>query len=416
MTGATDVLRRRPLPELLAPGGSFACAEAALLHGADAVYAGVGELNLRARAPNLSVEELADLLELAREAGGKVYTVLNSMPDEQGLAAVGQLLTDLTAAHIRPHAFIVSDPGVISLCRQMCPDTPLHLSTQTGTFNGESLRFWRRQGVTRVILPRELTLAQVKALSEQMICDIEVFVHGAMCVSVSGRCLLSAYLSGRHANFGDCPQPCRLRYRIMPEMPDENAEWFGAEEDHVGVYLLNSKDLNTLDILPRIAEAGVSSVKIEGRNKSVHYVSAVTKVYREALDACAQGDAYHVRPEWRKELDLLDHRPYTTGFYDGEYALQAPMRSKADTRIRVVGMVKERLDDGRVVVDVKNPFTAGERLNVLPAAAGKPPFEVVIEDIADLHGNPVERALTNRIVRVKTSVPLRRAAILRRML
>ncbi|MCL2689872.1 MAG: U32 family peptidase, partial [Chitinispirillia bacterium] len=218
--------------ELLAPAGSFACAEAAFTHGADAVYAGIGSLNLRAHSPNFTVEEFAELVKLADGIDKRVYGVLNIMPNEEMLPALEDTLRELAEIGRMPSAFIVSDPGVLSLVKTICPSAELHLSTQNGVFNSAAMRFWADQGVSRVILPRELNIEQIRYLSSLNIMQTEVFVHGAMCVSVSGRCLLGTYFNSRHPNLGDCSQPCRLKYKITPDDPTVNFshDGFIAEE------------------------------------------------------------------------------------------------------------------------------------------------------------------------------------------
>jgi U32 family peptidase len=394
------------IPELLAPAADRECAEAAFSHGADAVYIGLGTHNLRAHTKNIVPAQLGPLLDSAKTAGKKVYAALNIMPDDKTLKEIEILLSTLSWQEILPDAFIVSDPGVIALCREYAPAAALHLSTQTGTFNTKAADFWHRQGIQRLILPRELTLEQITGLCKTVKAQVEVFIHGAMCVSVSGRCLLGVYTAQRHPNFGDCPQPCRLKYRIAPvyDNETENGEWLTVtEEPEEGAtpqqaFLLNSKDLCCLSILDRIAASGIASVKIEGRHRSAHYVSSVVKVYRAALDSLTEGAAYGVKPEWQQELDRLDHRPYTTGFYAGEYALQDVNDNRPMPDVRIVGVVKEILKGKGAVVDVKNPFSEGDVLNVLPMKKGKMPYEVTIRGITDLEGNWVEKALTNRLV------------------
>lgn len=404
-------------PELLAPAGSFSVAEAAFDHGADAVYIGLGQFNLRAHSPNFDVSDMPELINMAEGKGKRVYAALNIMPDDKKLSGIREMLLRVKEQGGVPHALIISDPGVLMTCREELPGIPLHLSTQTGSFNSMSLQFWKKQGVSRVILPRELTLEQITGITSGRILETEAFIHGAMCVSVSGRCLLGAYIDQRHPNFGDCAQPCRLRYRIAPVKvgTEETGEWFDAEEDSSGVYLLNSRDLCTIDILPDILKTGLNSLKIEGRNKSIHYVSTVVKVYREALDLIAGGVPYEVKPEWKHELEKVEHRAYTTGFYAGETTLQEVFSSKAPTASRVIGIVKGMLKNGEPVIDVKNCFKAGEVLEVLPVKQSLSPFQVTFTSLSDLSGNEVANAPSNRLVRGKTTVKLRPGDMLRKL-
>ena len=410
------------LPELLAPAADSECAEAAFSHGADAVYIGLGTYNLRARTKNVMHAQLGSLVDFAKTAGKKVYAALNIMPDDKTLKEMEALLSTLSGQEILPDAFIVSDPGVIALCREHAPHTALHLSTQTGTFNTKAADFWLSQGIQRFILPRELTLEQIAGLCKTVKAQVEVFIHGAMCVSVSGRCLLGVYTAKRHPNFGDCSQPCRLKYRIAPVYDNESdtGEWLTVtEEQGVGAmpaqaFVLNSKDLCCLAILDRIVASGVAALKIEGRHRSMHYVSSVVKVYRAALDSLAGSAVYAVKPEWQQELDRLDHRPYTTGFYAGEYELQDVSDNRPLPDVRIVGVVREILAGKGAVVDVKNPFCEGDALNVLPMRKGKMPFEVTIRGITDLEGNRVERVLTNRLVITETEELLGKGDMLRK--
>ncbi|MBD3347551.1 MAG: U32 family peptidase [Chitinivibrionales bacterium] len=410
-------MTNRKKPELLAPAGSYQIAEAAFSHGADAVYIGLGKHNLRAHSPNCSPEELGEVIRLARENHKKVFTALNVMPDDKKIEEIDAELVDLKSRGIFPHAFIVSDPGVMLLCKKHCPEIPLHLSTQTGMFNSRAMQFWASQGIERVILPRELSIGQIADISSHALTETEVFIHGAMCMSISGRCLLGAYMANRHPNFGDCPQPCRLKYRIAPLYDNKEAseEWITIEQEPDEAYILNSKDLNTLSILDEIIATGVSSLKIEGRNKSIHYVSAVVKAYREAIDLCLKNPSlYEPQPHWIEELDNLDHRPYTTGFYNGEIALQEIFSSKAAQSIRVVGIVRELFQDNRAVIEVKNPFTMGEQLSILPSKPGKIPFETEIRTISDLHKRDLERAVTNKLAVITTDRKLHVGDMMRR--
>ena len=414
-------------PELLAPAGSFACAEAAFAHGADAVYAGIGKFNLRAHSPNFEPDEFGELLKLAAVDNKRVYGALNIMPNDDMLESIEETLRRLADARSIPAAFIISDPGVLSLVKEICPGVPVHLSTQSGCFNSAAMKFWSGQGVSRIILPRELNIDQIKYLSRQGAAETEVFIHGAMCVSISGRCLLGAYCGGRHPNLGDCPQPCRNRYRIVPVDTDnagkacmdrsssirrenrsphdgfdveESGDSGGAWIPGGGAYLLNSKDLCAIEILPKIIESGVSSLKIEGRSKTAYYVASTVKVYRDAIDAyIAAPGGYKVKDWWREELDAVDHRPYTAGFYDGDPVKQEVFSSKAKAGRRLIGIVKAVMN-GRPVIDVKNVFSAESApINVLPVKNAKPPFDLTFNSILEFDGSDnTQRARPNRLV------------------
>ncbi len=391
-------------PELVAPAGTFETLDAALVHGADAVYVGIGRHNLRTNAPFFYPDELPDALDRTREAGAKLYGVINSMPGNEQLEEIATLLDCIAKLPEAPDALVVSDPGVITECRRRVPSIPLHLSTQSGVFNSSSLKFWSEQKIRRVVLPRELSLDKIRSLNDENTVSTEVFVHGAMCVSISGRCLLGAYMWGRHPNQGDCPQPCRFAYTIVPKDGGESAgSGFDIEENETGTYIMNSKDLNTLAILDKVVDSGVSALKIEGRNKSGHYVASVVRTYRLALDRikALDGKPYEPDPEWITELERLDHRPYTTGFYLDEYAMQAPQSAKAPQQVRLVGRVRAELPENKYVVDVKNPFTPNELLNVLPSSRNRRQHNLAFRKITDLAGHELQRALTNRLVIVE---------------
>jgi putative protease len=380
---------------------------------------------LRARSGNFSVEELDNAITYVKKNGRRIYAALNIMPGDGILDQIEKIIKALSAFGSLPDALIVSDPGVIMMCRQHLGNVPLHLSTQTGTCNYLSARFWQGQGITRIVLPREMTLEEVAAFNKKVTVETELFVHGAMCVSISGRCLLGAYLGGRHghANRGDCPQPCRLKYRIVPVEDDDTSASEGLTIEEFPVvpgpggeaYLLNSKDLNTLSLLPNIIETGVSALKIEGRNKSPHYVASVVKVYREALDFCLENPSgYFVRPQWTEELDRLDHRTYTTGFYGGERSLQEVHFSQTLSGMRITGSVKGVLNNGEAVIDVKNPFSLEDVFNVLPVRKGEAPFELRLTSLTDINGNTIDRAITHRVVLAECGSRLRVGDMLRK--
>jgi putative protease len=406
------------LPELLAPAGNIQCVEAAFDHGADSVYVGIGRQNLRAHCANFLPEELVTAAGIAHRNGKKLYAALNIMPDNRRMSDIEALLSRIDPHDELPDAFIVSDPGVLTACRDHFPGIELHLSTQTGTFNSRAVDFWQEHGVSRIILPRELTLGQVQEITRLAKVETEIFIHGAMCVSISGRCLLGLYLAGRHPNYGDCPQYCRLSYQIRAITPRGEIidEELSAEEDGDATYLLNSKDLNTLPILPDLLVTGVHGLKIEGRNRSVHYIATAVTVYREALDAYAKNPGSYVPdPSWAARLDSIEHRPYTTGFYSGEIAMQDISGAKAVPQAVPVAIVRQVLDNGFSILDVKNSFAAGQTVNVLPIRKGKAPFDILIAGMKDLNGATVTRANANCLVVLESNAHLRTGDILRRM-
>ncbi|MCX7725379.1 MAG: U32 family peptidase [Chitinispirillaceae bacterium] len=408
-------------PELLAPVGSFQTVEAAIESGADAIYAGIGEYNLRAHAPTFRVEELPDLIEIVHSVKKKFYCTLNIIPNTKELVEIEKLLRSIKKNRFYPDAFIISDPGVMLLCKEILPEVSLHLSTQAGCFNEKSMLFWKQHGISRIILPREFTLEQIEYLAKKEITETEIFIHGAMCVSISGRCLLGAYLYQRHPNLGDCPQPCRWKYRlsVLPSNPlikdFLQTDLIDIEEDNDGSYFMNSKDLCTISILPELIKSGVNAFKIEGRNKSLHYVATVVKVYREAIDLyIEEPDRWEVKEEWISLLNSIEHREYTTGFYKKEFVLQNVFTSKSSPGKKIAGIVKEIITDGKAIVDVKERFSFTDILEVIPVNHKKNIFSLSIISITDLSGNSLSSAPPNRLMLLETKERLQRGDILRK--
>ncbi|MBQ7092351.1 MAG: U32 family peptidase [Clostridia bacterium] len=308
------------LPELLAPAGNMERLITAIDYGADAVYVGAQSMSLRNFADNFTVEQLKEGCDYAHAHGGKVYVACNAFAHDKDLDELPGLLKQLQSTGA--DALIVNDPGVIRMARRCVPDVPLHLSTQANTLNTEAALFWHEQGVERIVLARELSIAEIKQMRSKLpqSLELEMFIHGAMCISYSGRCLLSNYLNGRDSNRGECAQPCRWKYEIREK--GSNGEFFTMEQDEKGTFIMNSRDLRLIEYLPEVIDAGIMSLKIEGRMKSIAYVATVVNAYRMALDEYSRsqelGIPYKVPELVMKELELASHRPYTTGFAFGE--------------------------------------------------------------------------------------------------
>lgn len=364
----------RSKPELLAPAGNPEKLETALQYGADAVYAGGELFGLRAQADNFSLAQLARARELTLRMRRRLYLTLNAylMPGETEACAA--YLEKLRALEL--DAYIVADPGVLALVRAVDPGREVHLSTQANTTNAEAVRFWADAGVRRINLARELTLEQIRAVRDATDVELEVFVHGAMCVAWSGRCLLSAALTGRGANRGLCTQPCRWSYALVEQT--RPGQYFPVEEDGRGSYVFNSRDLCLIEQLPQLVRAGVDSFKIEGRMKSRYYVAAVTRVYREALDRYLDDpDGWRCRPAWREELESVSHRPYGTGFLlGGDDPQLQPGHGGYIRRCDFVGEVAGIEADGRALVVGRNRFFPGETLELIGPAMRQARFEV----------------------------------------
>ena len=351
------------VPELLAPAGNLEKLKTALRFGADAVYCGIEQFSLRALAGNLTLQELSQGCEIAHSQEKKLYLTLNVFlrPGEE--IAARELLETLLPIPV--DAYILSDPGMLHLVHLVDPEREVHLSTQANTTNALAAHFWQSQGVKRLNLARELSLKEISAVGASAEMELEVFVHGAMCMAYSGRCLLSAGMSGRSANSGSCSHPCRWQYSLQEEM--RPGEYYPVEEDERGTYIFNSKDLCLIDHLPELIEAGVDSLKIEGRMKSLYYVAAVTRVYRAALDAWRdEPKNYQSDPQWQRELEAVSHRPYGTGFlFDQDDAFVNTADSHYLRDCDFVGLVKEQAESGDWLVEGRNRFQAGDRIELI---------------------------------------------------
>ncbi|PLX99789.1 MAG: peptidase U32 [Desulfuromonas sp.] len=397
------------LPELLAPAGNLEKLRCALDYGADAVYAGLQHYSLRAQADNLSWDDYLSALQLCRSRGKRLYLTLNAFFRQAELDDLATLVRRL--ANAPPDALIVSDPGAIATIRDEAPGLALHLSTQANTVNAASIDFWSAHGVSRVNLARELGLEEIAAIRKATGVELEVFVHGAMCVAWSGRCLLSAALTGRSANRGACTHPCRWKYALMEE--SRPGEYFPIEEDSRGSYLLNSRDLCLLEELPALVAAGVNSLKIEGRMKSPYYVASVTRVYREALDRlAATPQDWQVDSLWLKELDMVSHRPYGKGLQGEEPAGLYTGDSRYIRRSDFLGRL-ESVTQGRALLTVRNRFFAEESLEII--GPGMRTEQLQISGLASESGAPLEVAQPNQRVVFEVPSTIQAGDLLRRV-
>lgn len=390
-------------PELLAPAGDMEKLKMAVLYGADAVYLGASEFSLRAQAKNFSPEQLQEAVDYAHAHGVRVHLTVNIYAHEQHLADVRNLLRQ--AAEIGVDAFIIADPGVFALAAEVAPDVERHVSTQASTTNSAAARFWLNAGASRVILGREVSLQGCEQIAKSVPIEVETFVHGAVCMSYSGRCLLSSFLTKRSANLGDCAQPCRWQYRL--EEAKRPGAYMPIEEDRWGSYIFNSKDLCLIELLPELLQAGVASLKIEGRMKSAYYVANVVRVYRAALDACwaawgqigddepktaaACREHYHFDPEWLAELKKVSHRQYFTGFalgqpnengyvYDTTYSYRG-----YDFAAVVLGY---DADLKRLKIEQRNHLALGDEVEII--SPGAPVYAMRLNGMWGENGEPRE--------------------------
>ncbi len=353
-------------PELLAPAGDLEKLKAAVRYGADAVYIGGERFSLRAAAGNFSFSEMCEGVSFAHEHGVKVYLAANIFPHQADFEHLPDAVKEWEQAKI--DAVIVSDLGLFSEIRALAPELEIHVSTQANNVNAKTVNAWYKMGAKRVVLARELSYNELLDIRSEVPseCELELFIHGAMCISYSGRCLLSNYMTGRDGNKGACAQPCRWNYSLVEEK--RPGEYFPVYEDERGTYIFNSCDLNLLPYLPEVINAGISSLKIEGRVKSEYYVGSVTKVYREAIDAYFENpDQFVVKECWMEELRTVSHRAYNSGFFmhKPDETGQIYGSSSYIRDYEVVGIVKE-YKDGIALIEQRNRFFLGDTVEFLP--------------------------------------------------
>jgi len=404
-------------PELLAPAGDLEKLKIAVLYGADAVYIGGEAYGLRAKAKNFDLDTMAEGIQFAHDHGAKVYITANIFAhnaDFEGMAEYFKAVEKIGA-----DALIISDLGVFSMAKEAVPNMEIHVSTQANNTNYMSAGMWYKLGAKRVVIARELSFGEVKQIRENIPedMDIEAFVHGAMCISYSGRCLLSNYLSGRDANKGACSHPCRWKYHLVEET--RPGEYMPIEENERGTYIYNSKDLCMIEHIPDILESGIMSLKIEGRMKTPFYVGTVVKAYRQAIDDyMTSPDLYRQKlPQYLDEVSKASHRDYTEGFYyekpDGNQQIY-----NSNTYIRgfdFVGMVQEdsNPETGIAIVEQRNKFSVGDTIEVMPAKGNA--FTMKVSKMWDADGNPVESAPhPQQILQILFDRPVKKYDMLRK--
>lgn len=391
-------------PELLAPAGNMEKMKLALHYGADAVYMGGHSFGLRAMADNFSTPEMARAIDFCHTRNRKAYLTVNSYPRNESLRQLEDYLAEVSSLPF--DAYIVADPGVIDLVREISPERDLHLSTQANSINWRSAAFWRKQGVRRINLAREMTLENIReTVAAVPGMEFEAFVHGALCISYSGRCLISSMLTGRDANQGACTHPCRWNYHLVEE--SRPGEYFPVIEDENGTFIFNSRDLCLLEHLPALVESGVASLKIEGRMKGINYVASVLRVYRQALDEYDDDPAgWRCRPEWMDELSKLSHRGYTTGFFLGEPRDVGQEYHSAYIRSHeFVGLVEEMRADGSVVIEARNRIQAGDDLEFIGPGMSAALLRLETLNLLDDRGNIESAASVNPNQRIVMTPP-----------
>ncbi len=378
--------------ELLIPASSLEVLKTAVIFGADAVYIGGEAFGLRAKAKNFSMEDMKEGIAFAHERGVKVYVTANILAHNGDLSGVEEYFKELK--EIKPDALIISDPGVFTIAKRICPEIEVHISTQANNTNYATYRFWYDLGATRVVAARELSLNEIKeirrVIPEDM--EIEAFIHGAMCISYSGRCLLSNYFTGRDANQGACTHPCRWKYAVVEEK--RPGEYLPVYENERGTYIFNSKDLCMIEHIPEILDAGIDSLKIEGRMKTALYVATVARTYRRAIDDYLESpEKYQQNLEWYKsEISKCTYRQFTTGFFFGkpDENTQIYDSNTYCKEYTYLGIVGEQNEKGWYEIEQRNKFSVGEQIEVMKPDGTN--LEVAVLNIEDEKGNAMESA------------------------
>ncbi len=387
MTEMTNTIKK---PELLAPAGSLPVLKVAVKYGADAVYIGGEAFSLRANAHNFTLDEMKEGVEFAHTHGVKVYVTANILAHNQDLDEAEKYFKELK--EIGPDAILISDPGIFTIAKKIVPEIELHISTQANNTNYGTFRFWHDLGATRVVTARELSLAEIKDIKEHLPegMEIESFIHGAMCISYSGRCLLSAYMTGRSANLGDCTHPCRWKYHLVEET--RPGEYMPVEENERGTFIFNSKDLCMIEYIPEMIDAGIDSLKVEGRMKSMLYVASIIRTYRMAIDDYFEDpEKYKARMDfYREEISKCTYREYTTGFFFGKPDNTAQIYD-ANTYVKewvFLGMINGefREIDGKKYYQLsqKNKFCVGDTVEIMKPNGDN--IKAQVKDMVDEDG------------------------------
>lgn len=402
--------------ELLAPAGSLETLKVAVLYGADAVYVGGMKYGLRAKAKNLSIDDLREGITFAHEHGVKVYITVNIIAHNEDFQGLEEYF--LQVAEMGANALIIADPGIFSVAKKVVPDMEIHLSTQANNTNYKTVQFWYEHGIKRIVVARELSLREIKEIREKVDqnLDLEAFIHGAMCMSYSGRCMLSNFLTGRDANQGECSHPCRWRYHLVEEK--RPGEYMPVYEDERGTHIFNSKDLCMIEYIPELIQSGIYSFKIEGRMKTPLYIATVIQTYRRAIDD------YYKDPKiyqnklsyYKEELDKSSHRDYTTGFYHGKPTAKDHIYDKNENvwDYTFVGIVLNYDSDTKIAtIEQRNKFSVGDEIEFLTFSGDN--FKMTVDEIWNEEGGKVPAAPhPKEILRLKIPQSVRPSEIIRK--
>jgi putative protease len=397
--------------ELLAPAGNYEKLETALHYGADAVYMGLSDFSLRAKADNFTFDELEKAVHLIHVKGKKIYITINIFPHNRDFSRLKEHLSSLKA--IGPDALIISDPGVFTVVAETVPEIPIHISTQANITNYRSARFWEKMGAKRLVLSRELTIEEIREIRDHVSLELECFVHGSICISYSGRCYISSFLSNRSANRGECTNACRWRYTLTEEK--RPGEYYPVYEDDRGTYVLSSKDLCMIEYLDRLADGGIDCFKIEGRMKGIHYVAGTVKTYREAIDSLKERP-YRVKEQWFRELSMFSSRGYSTAmFLNGQDETTYNHDEEKMYRMshELVGVVRS-IRNGEASVELRNTLRVGDAIEFLSPGLENRTFGIT--EIYNEKGNPIEIGRNEERVLLSVEKGVRERDIIRRPL
>ncbi|GBE35999.1 putative protease YhbU precursor [bacterium BMS3Bbin07] len=397
------------VPELLAPAGDFEKLKTAIHYGADAVYLGDSRFSLRGKAGNFTDGELEKAVLYARKKGVKVYVTVNIFPHNRDLAGLEEHIELLR--EVRPDAVILSDPGLFMMFKKKAPEIEIHISTQANITNVESALFWEAMGAGRLVLSRELSVDEIRDIRRKTSVGLEVFVHGSMCISYSGRCYISSFLASRSANMGQCTNSCRWNYVLMEEKRD--GEFFPVFENDRGTFIMSSKDLCMIEHLPMLAEAGIDSLKIEGRMKGINYIAGVVKTYREAIDSMGDGSEYRLNPGWLRELSMFSSRGYTTGMFFGKQPDEDYNFDGESYRMshELVGIILGR-DGNTASVGLRNRLDSGDPVEYLSPGLEEKIFEIGL--MKDKDGTEIDSARNGDVVFIRIPDGVRRNDLIRR--
>lgn len=401
-------------PELLAPGGSLEKLKTAIEYGADAVYVGGEAFSLRTAAENFSVDELKEGIEFAHNRGKKVYLTANIIPHNEDIKKFEDFIKEMSPLGF--DAVLIADPGMLEIIKELAPDMQIHISTQANNVNYRSANFWYKQGAKRVVLAREMSFAEISEIRRNIPEDLELeaFIHGAMCISYSGRCLLSNYLTSRDANQGSCSHPCRWKYSLVEEK--RPGEYMDVFENDRGTFIFNSKDLCMIEHIPELVQSGISSLKIEGRVKTSYYVATVIGAYRREIDRYFDNpENYKFNPEELEELCKVSHRPYTTGFYYQKPDSQTQVYTSSSyiRNYNLVGIVLDYDDQTKIAtITQRNRFFKGDEVEIMHPM--QPYFKQLIGDMTNEDGESINVANhAEMIVKFKVDKPVSRGDMLR---